>query len=63
MTCPTPSKARYADRAAAQRAAAFIRHDDRGPALSPYLCDCGGWHLTSPKHLTVRIRGALSRKD
>lgn len=43
--CPTPTKARYATEATADRAG---RHAVAtvGRHLRPYVCRCGWWHLT-----------------
>jgi hypothetical protein len=56
--CPTPRKAAFTE-AAARTEAVRIRADERGPAMQPYRCSCGSWHLTRGANLTGRIRGAL----
>lgn len=48
ITCPNPTKSRFATREAAE-AAALRRQVGVGKILYPYPCDpaCGWWHLTS----------------
>lgn len=59
MSCPTPSKAAYADARVARTEAVRIRVDRRGPALIPYPCPCGSWHLKSRDNLAARAAAAL----
>jgi hypothetical protein len=64
MTCPTPRKRKFVDRAGAVREAARIRHDRRLGRQEPYQCSgCGFWHLATVRGLEARIRLALNPKE
>ena len=43
--CPTPEKTWFASGKAARRARGG--RFTRGRRMRAYLCDCGGWHLTT----------------
>jgi len=49
--CPTPTKAVWSTRAAAEKAMRSIQQTGYSAVRPqrPYLCDCGGWHLSSQK--------------
>ena len=57
--CPHPEKAAFLSRQDALRAARIVKIapiiPPRAETLSPYLCECTMWHLTShPHHNTKR---------
>jgi hypothetical protein len=60
--CPTPAKSRYATREAAESAARRVAIAVQ-PALYPYTCPCGWWHLTSNPQPDVLVVDQLEPGD
>lgn len=56
--CPHPEKAAFLSRQDALRAARVVKISPiippRAETLSPYLCVCSMWHLTSHPYLNIK---------